>query len=263
MKDEGKEGGKVRSFPVDPNLPRWVCQNCRHALCIVGVESYADKFYNDPSRSGMQGSSVQGSMVGSTRMDNSFVILSKQKAQAHGVPPATSVASPSEGNPPMKGIEESFVVLPPAAASMYNSASTSEGVGVRLATPTASATTALQSNNSGFHSSITVLKKAFDIATSQTQVDQPLCLECMRVLSNKLDKEIEDVNMDIKAYEACLQRSELESYDVLSDADFFKEKLKIEEEEDYKLQLKILRGSLWKLKLRRKSLNLNRNFLKN
>ncbi|KAG0480595.1 hypothetical protein HPP92_011453 [Vanilla planifolia] len=232
MKDEGKEGGKVRSFPVDPNLPRWVCQNCRHALCIVGVESYADKFYNDSSRSGMQGSSVQGSMVGSTRMDNSFVILSKQKAQAHGVPPRPrSVASPSEGNPPMKGIEESFVVLPPAAASMYNSASTSEGVGVRLATPTASATTALQSNNSGFHSSITVLKKAFDIATSQTQVDQPLCLECMRVLSNKLDKEIEDVNMDIKAYEACLQRSELESYDVLSDADFFKEKLKIEEEE--------------------------------
>ncbi|XP_020597644.1 beclin-1-like protein isoform X4 [Phalaenopsis equestris] len=86
-------------------------------------------------------------------------------------------------------------------------------------------------NNSRFYSGITVLKKAFDIATSQTQVEQPLCLECLRILSDKLDKEVEDVNMDIKAYETCLQRSELESYDVLNNADFPKDKEKIEEEE--------------------------------
>jgi len=59
------------------------------------------------------------------------------------------------------------------------------------------------------------------------QVEQPLCLECMRVLSDKLDKEVEDVNRDIKAYEACLQRSELESYNVLSDVDFLREKTKV------------------------------------
>ncbi|PKI76677.1 hypothetical protein CRG98_002986 [Punica granatum] len=53
----------------------------------------------------------------------------------------------------------------------------------------------------------------------------------MRVLSDKLDKEVEDVNRDIEAYEACLQRMEGESRDVLSEADFLKEKLKIEEEE--------------------------------
>ncbi|KAI3942465.1 hypothetical protein MKW98_013117 [Papaver atlanticum] len=62
-------------------------------------------------------------------------------------------------------------------------------------------------------------------------VEQPLCLECMRVLSDKLDKEVDDVNKDIKAYEACLQRLEGETRDVMSEADFFREKLKIEEEE--------------------------------
>ena len=47
-------GDKSRSLPVDPNLPRWVCQNCRHSLCVVGVDSYADKFFNDySSRSGL------------------------------------------------------------------------------------------------------------------------------------------------------------------------------------------------------------------
>lgn len=49
----------------------------------------------------------------------------------------------------------------------------------------------------------------------------------MRLLSDKLDKEIEDVNRDIKAYEACLQHSELESYAVLSEADFLREKEKV------------------------------------
>lgn len=47
------------------------------------------------------------------------------------------------------------------------------------------------------------------------------------MLSDKLEKEVEDVNRDIKAYEACLQRSEIESFDVLSEADFMKEKEKV------------------------------------
>lgn len=48
----------------------------------------------------------------------------------------------------------------------------------------------------------------------------------MRVLSDKLDKEIEDVSRDIKAYEACRQPLEGEPWDVLSEAEFRKEKLK-------------------------------------
>ncbi|XP_043723813.1 beclin-1-like protein [Telopea speciosissima] len=229
MKDDPSD--KSRGFPVDPNLPRWVCQNCRHALCVVGVDSYADKFFNDSSRSGMQGSSVHGmgSVSGSTPMDNSFVVLPKQRSQAQGIPPRprSGTSQPDSG----RTMEESFVVLPPAAASMYKSESTSDGIGTHLPSHYGVSNSPLQPNNSGFHSSITVLKRAFEIATTQTQVEQPLCLECMRVLSDKLDKEVEDVNRDIKAYEACLQRLEGEARDVLSEADFLREKLKVEEEE--------------------------------
>lgn len=49
----------------------------------------------------------------------------------------------------------------------------------------------------------------------------------MRVLSDKMDKEIEDVNADIKAYEACLQRLEQEPCNILSETDFQKEKQKV------------------------------------
>lgn len=228
---------KGRKLPVDPNVPRWVCQNCRHALCIVGVDSYADKFFNDTSssfRSGMQVSSIHGagSVSGSTRMDHSFVVLPKQRTLAPGTRPRPhSVAVQADANHSGRAMEESYVVLPPPAASVYKYESASDGGGTHLPSPEGGPTSSSHSNNSGFHSTVTVLKRAFDIATTQMQVEQPLCLECMRVLSDKLDKEVEDVNRDIKAYEACFQRLEGEAQDVLSEADFVKEKLKIEEEE--------------------------------
>ncbi|KAL5571409.1 hypothetical protein UlMin_021006 [Ulmus minor] len=218
---------KGRSFPVDPNLPRWLCQNCHHYLCITGVDSYADKFLNDSSRSGLQGSSMHGanSVLGSARMDNSFVVLSKQKPPAQGAPPRPrGGAVQSDSGQSGKAMDESFVVV-------YKSESSSDGGGNHLPSPDGGPNGPLQPNNSGFNSTITVLKRAFEIATTQTQVEQPLCLECMRVLTDKLDKEVADVNRDIEAYEACLKRLEGEPRDVLSEADFLKEKLKIEEEE--------------------------------
>ena len=60
-----------------------------------------------------------------------------------------------------------------------------------------------------------------------SQVEQQLCLECMRVLSDKLEKEVEDVTRDVEAYEACVQRLEGETRDVLSEADFLREKRKV------------------------------------
>lgn len=218
---------KSRTLSVDPNVPRWVCQNCRHFLCIVGVDSYADKYLNDSSRSTMHGSSIHASnsVLGSTRMDNSFVVLPKQRPQSHGVPPRPrGSAAQSEASQSGKAMDESFVVI-------YKSESASDGGGPQIPPPEGGTNGPMQPNNSGFHSTITVLKRAFEIATSQTQVEQPLCLECMRVLSDKLDKEVDDVTRDIEAYEACLQRLEGEARDVLSEADFLKEKLKIEEEE--------------------------------
>ncbi|KAI7728850.1 hypothetical protein M8C21_023829 [Ambrosia artemisiifolia] len=153
-------------------------------------------------------------------MDQSFVVLPKQQQQQQqqqrsGAPP------PRPHSVKAGAMEDSFVVLPPPAASVYNSAA---DVAHLQPSPTRATT-------SGFHSTITILNRAFEIATAQTQVDHPLCLECMRVLSDKLDKELEDVNTDIKAYEACLHRFEGEPRNLLTEADFLREKLKIEEEE--------------------------------
>ncbi|XP_011023189.1 PREDICTED: beclin-1-like protein isoform X1 [Populus euphratica] len=228
MKEEDPMSDRYQTFQADPNLPRWVCQNCRNSLCIVGVDSFADKFFNDSSsRSGMQGCSVHGanSILGLTRMDNSFVVLPKQKPQAPGVPPRprSGAVQPDIGQSG-KAMEESFVVV-------YKSEPSSDGGGSHLPSLEGGTNGQLHPNNAGFNSTITVLKRAFEIATTQTQVEQPLCLECMRVLSDKLNKEVEDVNRDIEAYEACLQHLEGEARDVLSEADFLKEKLKLEEEE--------------------------------
>lgn len=227
---------KGRTLPVDPNLPRYLCQNCRNYLCFVGVDSHAEKFLADASvsRSGMQGSSVHGasSVLSATGMDHSFVVLPKQKNQATGVPPRHRPGPlQPEASQSGRAMEESFVVLPPPAASVYKSDDT-DGVGAHFpSTEGGLSNIPIHPNNCGFHSTITVLRRAFDIATAQTQVEQPLCLDCMRVLSGKLDKEVEDVNRDIKAYEACLQQLEGEARNVLTETEFLKERLKIEEEE--------------------------------
>ncbi|XVE77272.1 hypothetical protein DITRI_Ditri13aG0048900 [Diplodiscus trichospermus] len=175
----------------------------------------------------MQGSLIHGasSVLGSTRTDNSFVVLPKQKPRVQGISPRShgGPGQPDAGHPG-KAMEESFVVV-------YKSDSASDGGGTQLPLSEGGSNSVLQPNNSGFHSLITVLKCAFEIATTQTQVEQPLCLECMRLLFDKLDKEVEDVTRDIEAYEACLQRLEGKPRDVLSEANFRKEKLKIEEEE--------------------------------
>ncbi|KAG5565997.1 hypothetical protein RHGRI_001805 [Rhododendron griersonianum] len=224
MKSSNIMADKGRILHVDPNLPTWVCQNCRNYLCILDDSSSS-------SRSGMQGSLINGSgsVLGSTSMDHSFVVLPKQRNQVQGVPPRSGGVQPNSSQSG-KAMEESFVVLPPPAASVYQCDSTSDEGGVHLSSQ-GGTSFPVQSNNSGLHSTITVLKRAFGIATTQMQVEQPLCLECMRVLFDKLDKEVEDVDSDIKAYEACLQFLEGEAPNVLSDAEFLKEKLKIEEEE--------------------------------
>jgi len=212
-------GGKGGA--VDPSPLRTRCKECHGALVVVGADS------------GMHASAFQGSTMGASRMDSSYVVLSKNnRSQGLGIPPRPrSAAAPHiEPNQPPRPIEGSYIMLPPPAASIYKTSS-SEGVGRQLLPPSVNSSSSMPGNNSGFFSSVTVLKRAFEIATSQTQVKQPLCLECMRILSDKMDFEIEDISSDIKAYEASLQHLEQESYSILSEMDFLKEKKKIEEEE--------------------------------
>ncbi|TKW16060.1 hypothetical protein SEVIR_5G275000v4 [Setaria viridis] len=214
----GGKGGAV-GRPV----PRFRCQECHGALAVVGV---ADRL----PPSGMHASAV---IMGTIRMDNFYVVLSKKdRPKGLGIPPRppTSASTHIEPNQRTRVIEDSYIMLPPSTASIYKTSSSEED-GAQLLPPSVNSSSSSLGNNSGFFSSATVLKRAFEIATSQTQVEQPLCLECMRVLSDKMDFEIEDINYDIKAYEACLQNLEQESYSILSETDFQNEKQKIDKEE--------------------------------
>ncbi|CAM8901896.1 unnamed protein product [Rhodiola kirilowii] len=143
-----------------------------------------------------------------------------------------------DSNHSHKTMEESYVVLPPPAASVYKTEFGSDGNVPHSASSEGGLGGALQSNSSGFSSNLILLKRAFDVAASQTQIEQPLCLECMSVLSDKMDKEVEHVKRDIDAYESCLKQLEGEERVILSESDFLKEKLKVEEEER-KLMLEI------------------------
>eukprot|EP00252_Welwitschia_mirabilis_P021576 TRINITY_DN5565_c0_g1_i2.p1 TRINITY_DN5565_c0_g1~~TRINITY_DN5565_c0_g1_i2.p1 ORF type:complete len:514 (-),score=114.91 TRINITY_DN5565_c0_g1_i2:347-1888(-) len=237
-----KETEKSKAMVPDPSIPRWLCQSCKQPLCIVGAESYAEKFGGEPLRSVAQGSSmhVAGSVLGASRMDHSFVVLPKQRNHASGIPPrpragglhgthgGVNSAPDTHGG---KAIEESFVVLPPSAASMYRCETSPEIGGLEQQKSPGSTMTALHTNNTNFHSCITVLKRAFDTVASQTQVEQPLCLECMRILSEKLEEELEDVNQDIRAYESALENLEGEQPSGLNEADFLLEKARVEEEQ--------------------------------
>lgn len=116
---------------------------------------------------GMHGSSmhVANSVLGSTRMDNSFVVLPKQKAQVQGITPRAHAAGvQSDASPSGKAMDESFVVV-------YKNESASDGgTGQLPLSDGGNAAFPMQPNNSGFNTTITVLKRAFEIAATQSQV---------------------------------------------------------------------------------------------
>ena len=97
-----------------------------------------------------------------SKMDNSFVVLPKQRPQAQGVPPRPRGGA-GNASQTGKAMDESFVVV-------YKSESSVDGGGAQSPSPDGGPNGPLQPNNSGFHSTITLLKRAFEIATTQTQV---------------------------------------------------------------------------------------------
>ena len=111
---------------------------------------------------GMQGSSIHvaSRVLSTTKMDNSYVVLPKQKPQAQGNPPRPRGDAAAQ---PGKAMEESFVVV-------YKSESGTDGNAVHSSGTGADSGGHLPPHNSGFNSTITVLTRAFEIATTQMQV---------------------------------------------------------------------------------------------
>lgn len=116
----------------------------------------------------MHGSSIHvaNSVLGSMRMDNSFVVLPKQRPQVQGLPlrnAGAAVQADASGSPSGKAMDESFVVV-------YKNESPIDGGGSQLPLSDGGHGIPLAPNNSGFNSTIKILRRAFEIATSQTQV---------------------------------------------------------------------------------------------
>lgn len=104
----------------------------------------------------MQGSLIHGasSVLGSTPMDNSFIVLPNQKPPAQGILPRMP-GRPDAGQPG-KAMEESFVVV-------FKSESASDGGGTLAPLSDGGLNSPLQPSNSVFHSTISVLKRAFEV----------------------------------------------------------------------------------------------------
>lgn len=119
----------------------------------------------------MLASSVQGSIMGTSRMDNSYVVLSKKnRSKSLGVSqrPLSSASPHVEPNQPTRPMECSYIMLPPPTASIYKASSSEDAA--QLLPPIVNSSSSSPQNSSGLFSSVTVLKRAFEIATSQAQV---------------------------------------------------------------------------------------------
>ncbi|URE18008.1 beclin 1 [Musa troglodytarum] len=107
-----------------------------------------------------------GSVMGSSRVDHLSMVLPKQKYQGHGVPPCPRSTTPQpDSSHSTKAVTESYVVLPPAAASMYRNESPPEVGGAQEWVQGESPSSGLQVNDPRFHSSI-ILKR--DDTTQET-----------------------------------------------------------------------------------------------
>lgn len=54
MKEEVvAKSGRVQ-VGVDPTLPRWKCQMCKHPFIVTGADTYAERIMMEPARSGLR-----------------------------------------------------------------------------------------------------------------------------------------------------------------------------------------------------------------
>lgn len=88
---------------------------------------------------------------------------------------------------PKRGMEDSFVVLPTSVSRVPR-----EVAGV------------------GLDARFAALARIFDMASDETRVDHPMCLECAAQLREELDAQVRETEAECKTYEECLRELEAE-----------------------------------------------------
>ena len=160
------------------------CQACASVLDITGepeaerdlsAEHDADAPRADPSRGGPK---TGGGVSGAAAMDESFVNL-----RSPGVAPGAD-APRAAHPPPPRGVADSFVVLR-SSVSRVPAAAAAAGAGL--------------------DARFAALARLFDMASDETKVDHPVCLECAAALRAELDARARDAEDERETYERSLE----------------------------------------------------------
>eukprot|EP00898_Chlorokybus_atmophyticus_P000504 jgi/Chlat1/1454/Chrsp12S08682 len=230
-------------------MAKWFyCQLCQHPL-DVSVQGDAAGLDKSTANAGWA-ASVMNSAMGASRLDHSFVVL-PVKERGGQAPSPTSVAAastprpsaapvaqppahlhshpPSAVYPAHRNVEESFVVLPSSASIYRHERQEHSG-----AASTPRHGTAVQRNthfNASIDAQINALARIFDMASTDTQVDQPLCLDCLKALGAELDAEFKEGLEEAKQYEDFLNKLRMQPEPGVSEEELKKDMRRAEEDE--------------------------------
>ncbi|GAX74262.1 hypothetical protein CEUSTIGMA_g1711.t1 [Chlamydomonas eustigma] len=181
------------------DVPVFFCQLCKCRLNLTESTS-----------------SVSTSYVGNNRiLDESFIVLDDKRPGATGP----------------KGMEESFVVLnsasmlrqpahPGAATSNQHCVQTQQSEGAAV----------------GLDAKLQALSQLFDIASLQTQVDHPLCLDCEVQLKDEIEAQILEAEREVSAYAAAVAKLQSEQKMALPEDVFSAQMQQLKQEEEREKQ---------------------------
>eukprot|EP00798_Chlamydomonas_sp_ICE-L_P021839 gene21837-28869_t len=143
----------------------------------------------------------------SSKIDESFIVLDEKRPGAMG----------------SKGMEESFIVLGSASGKMPGAHN--QG-GSSLQAP--------QNDNASFglDAKLCALAQLFDMASTHTQVDHPLCLDCAAQLKDEIDAQIQDAEREIAAYSVAVEKLEHSNVAPLGVDEFHAEMAALKEAEE-------------------------------
>eukprot|EP00877_Chromochloris_zofingiensis_P002894 jgi/Chrzof1/12605/Cz07g00210.t1 len=198
------------------------CQLCRTKLNLRGdFDSFVEQRRAD------QVGALNTSVLDTSRIDESFIVLDNQR----------------QGGPPHpRTLDESFVVLgsasllrpvagtqPTAAAVASTSGRDAGGSGAGAAAGSSSSAAA---GTAGLDGKLQALKALFELASTATVVDHPLCLDCAAQLKEEVEAQVAETEREIAAYSEALARLEAEPAQTLIEEDFEQEMSQIAADTD-------------------------------
>ncbi|CAK0735365.1 hypothetical protein CVIRNUC_000569 [Coccomyxa viridis] len=176
-----------------PSEQHFSCQSCRCRLVITDLEPH-----EQASRSGL----LTGSVFAGGKVDESFILLDPSSRQ-HA----------NQG----RNLDESFVMLTGSASLLQQPGPLRN----------ASHAVPMQPLDDRFSQ----LARTFELASGETTVDQPLCVDCAARVREEMEAQTAEIEAECEAYECALRRLEQENAQPLPEEEFKAEMAAAAEEE--------------------------------